>query len=252
MTSPSTAQSARLVGARTGAQIPSSSVQAPDAATAYAIQDATLAALGPIAGWKVGAPGPQGTISCAPLPASGVLASGAVLSGPFWRWRGMEVEAALRLGQDLLPQGRLLTREELAPTFDAVLPALEVIESRYTDFTSADPMANLADLGCHGALIVGAPMDMAPAALDLLQIDAALHFDGQPATQALGGNAAQDVWRMLAWLALHCEQRGIPLRKGQIVTTGSCITPQRAEMGTLVRGTVNGVGVVEMQFAALP
>jgi 2-keto-4-pentenoate hydratase len=121
------------------------------------------------------------------LPASGVLASGAVLSGPFWRWRGMEVEAALRLGQDLLPQGRLLTREELAPTFDAVLPALEVIESRYTDFTSADPMANLADLGCHGALIVGAPMDMAPAALDLLQIDAALHFDGQPATQALGG-----------------------------------------------------------------
>jgi len=37
---------------------------------AYAIQDATLAAIGPVGGWKVGAPGPGQQPICAPLPAA--------------------------------------------------------------------------------------------------------------------------------------------------------------------------------------
>lgn len=239
----------QLIAARTGPQLPWQPLTPPDAAAAYAIQDATLAAIGPIAGWKVGAPGPQGNITCAPLPASGVLASGAVLSGPAWRWRCMEVEAALRLGRDLLPQGRLLTRAALAPAFDAVLPALEVVESRLIDAPNAHPLANLADLACHGALVLGAPMALAPADLDLTTLHAALHFNGQPVAQAQGGNVAQDVWRLLAWLALHCEQRGQPLRKGQVVTTGSCTPAQVAAMGTRVDGLLNGVGAVALHFA---
>jgi hypothetical protein len=41
------------------------------------MQDATVAALGPIGGWKVGAKSPEAEPVCAPLPASGMLASGA-------------------------------------------------------------------------------------------------------------------------------------------------------------------------------
>ena len=239
----------QLAGARDGRLLPWQQMLPADTAAAYAVQDATLALLGPHNAWKVGSPGPAGAIHCAPLPARGVLASGATLSGPQWQWRCIEVEAALRLGRDLHPQGRLLTREELLPAFDAVLPAIEVVETRYVDGRSSDPLAKLADLQCHGALLLGEPSRLAPADLDLRQLHATLAFNGEPVADTVGGNPAQDVWRMLAWLALHCEQRGLPLRQGQVVTTGSCTGLLAAPAGAQVRGEVAGLGVVELRFA---
>ena len=54
---------------------------------AYAIQDATLAAIGPIGGWKVAASGPGLAPVCAPLPAQGLLPGGAALRGSAWHLR---------------------------------------------------------------------------------------------------------------------------------------------------------------------
>ena len=251
MTIDQTAQ--RLVAARSGGTlVPWREVLPPGWAAAYAQQDATLALLGPAAGWKVGAPDAFAEPHCAPLPAAGVLASGALLVGPAWRWRCIEVEVALRLGRDLDPQGRLLTRDELAPAFDAVLPAIEVVETRLAEAREADPLARLADLQCHGALVLGAPSLLAPDALDLPAVHATLMFDDHAAAQTAGGNPAQDVWRLLGWLALHCARRGQPLRKGQVVTTGSCTGLLVAPVGALVRaelalGSVD-LGAVELRF----
>lgn len=219
-----------------------------DLAAAYALQEATLAALGPVAGWKVGAKGPQAEPQCAPLPASSMHASGVTLTGPAWQWRCIEVEVALRLGRDLDPQGRLLAPAELAQAFDAVLPAIEVVETRLAEGKTADPLAHLADLLCHGALVLGSPSALTPAQLDLRTVEASLDFGATSAARTHGGNPAQDVWRLLAWLALHCAQRGQPLRAGQIVTTGSCTGLLAAPVGALVRGEVVGVGAVELRF----
>jgi len=246
----------RLAAARaTNTLVHSADIQLPDAAAAYAVQGATLALLSPqgaaadsIGGWKVGAADIQAAQHCAPLPRAGLFASGATLSGPQWRWRFVELEAALRLGRDLDPQGRLLSREELAPAFDAVLPTLEVVESRLADGRAAHPMARLADLQSHGALVVGAPSALAPRDLDLRALDATLTFDGAEAVQTHGGNPAQDVWRLLAWLALHCAERGMPLRRGQIVTTGSCTGLVAAPLVAQVQGHIAGLGSVSLRF----
>ncbi|WP_431096289.1 2-keto-4-pentenoate hydratase [Polaromonas aquatica] len=215
---------------------------------AYAIQDATLAAIGPAAGWKVGAKDSHAEPHCAPLPASGIHASGVTLRGSAWRWRCVEVEVAFRLGRDLDPKGKLLAPAELAEAFDAVLPVVEVVESRLLDGQAADPLAQLADLQCHGALVLGSPSAFAPAQLDLRTAEASLDFGTTSAAHTRGGNPAQDVWRLLSWLALHCAQRGQPLRTGQIVTTGSCIGLLPAPLDTTVRGEIAGVGAVELRF----
>ncbi|EJL81257.1 2-keto-4-pentenoate hydratase [Polaromonas sp. CF318] len=247
MTPQQTAQ--LLISARTGGPAaPWRDILPADRAGAYAIQDATLAAIGPIAGRKVGAKSPQAEPHCAPLPASGIHASGVTLTGPAWRWRCMEVEVAFRLGRDLDPQGRLLPTEEVAAAFDAVLPAMEVVESRLAEGHVADPLAQLADLQCHGALVLGSPSTLAPAQVDLRMVEASLSFNGTVAAHTRGGNPAQDAWRLLAWLALHCAQRGQPLRAGQIVTTGSCTGMLNAPLGVPVRGEVMGVGAVELRF----
>jgi 2-keto-4-pentenoate hydratase len=94
-----------------------------DRTSAFAIQDATLDRIGPLGGWKVGASGPEAEPNCAPLPASGLLATGARL-GPEFRLRGLEVEVALRVGRALAAEDAALPDRELARAFDAVYPAI--------------------------------------------------------------------------------------------------------------------------------
>ncbi|HSI54924.1 MAG TPA: fumarylacetoacetate hydrolase family protein [Ramlibacter sp.] len=239
----------RLAAAHKGAPaVAHLDVLPPDRDNAFAVQDATLAALGPVGGWKVGAKGPTMEPSCAPLPARGVLASGARLIGPPWHMRGIEVEVAVRLGRDLVPQDGEPGADTVRAAVDAVLPAIEVVETRLADWRESVPLAQLADLQSHGALIVGAPSALNVNDLDLRKVKAYLAFDGQPVANTLGANPAADIWRLVGWLAWHCAQRGQPLRAGQVITTGSCTGMLFAPEGALVQAEVAGIGRIELQF----
>src|ERR1700744_3474273 len=57
---------------------------------AYAIQDRMAAAPGNIGGWKIGAPSPDATPMYAPMPLAWIAATGSVLAGDRWRYRGLE------------------------------------------------------------------------------------------------------------------------------------------------------------------
>ncbi len=218
-----------------------------DAEIAYAVQDAQLQRLGPIGGWKVGSKGDGSLPACAPLPASGVLASGAPLRGPQWRMRGLEVELALRVGRDYHPGDQVPDEAELRTVFDAILPAIEVVETRLGHPPCTNPWAGMADLQSHGALIIGAAQPL-PATLSLRQIAASLHIDGQEITRTTGGNPA-DLWPMLGWLALHCARRGQPWCQRQVITTGSCTGLQLARAGRQIEGALAGIGAVSFSFA---
>lgn len=245
---PSFAAQLLLATRQGGPAVDAQTVLALSPQEAYAVQDATLAHMGPIGGWKVGAAGPNAEPGCAPLPASCLVPSGAVLQGAPWVLRGVEVEVALRLGRDLDPQGLLLSPEELAPAFDAVLPVIEVVESRLADREASGPLAQMADLMSHGALVLGPPSSVLPAQVDLRTVDARLAFGDQTVVDTHGGNPAADIWRLVAWLALHCAQRGHPLRAGQIITTGSCTGMLQAPAGALVQAQLAGIGDVAVQF----
>lgn len=220
----------------------------PDRRAAYAVQDATLVALGPVGGWKVGAKHLEAEPTAAPLPAAGLLPGGCTLLGPDWQLRGIELEVAVRLGRDLAPADAHLPAQDLLQAIDAVLPAIEVVESRLADWRQADPMAQLADLQSHGALVLGAPVPPRPELLDLRQAQIELLFDSQAVASARGAHPAPDLWRLLGWLAWHAVQRGQPLRAGDVVTTGSCSGLLFAGEGCHVLGAVNGLGRVELRF----
>ena len=238
----------RLLSARDGALVQSTGVLPPDAAGAYAVQDAIMAALGPIGGWKVGAKGPESEPACAPLPARGLIPSGARLIGAPWLMRGVEVEVAFRLGRDLNPSDGNMLPRDLALAVDAVLPVIEVVETRLADWAEAGALAKLADLQSHGALVLGPPSALAAASVDLRTTSARLQFDGAEVASTTGGNPAADIWRMLAWLAFHCVQRGVPLKAGQIITTGSCTGMLFAPAGSRVEAELSGIGKVSLEF----
>ena len=247
MSVPVDAAAARLVQARDGIPVRWREVLPADRAAAFAVQDATLARIGPAGGWKVGAKSPEALPTCAPLPAAGLLTSGTRLVGAPWRLRGVELEVAVRFARDL-PCESAPSLADLQGAIDAVLPAIEVVETRLADWRESDALAQLADLQTHGALVLGAPSTLAAADLDLRQVEAYLAFDGQPVASARGANPAGDVWRLLSWLAVHCTERGQPLRAGDVVTTGSCTGMLFAAEGAHVLGALNGLGRVELQF----
>lgn len=231
---PVAAAQALCLARRDGRRVPSTLLKSRDRDEAYAIQDATLAAIGPIGGWKVGASGPGQEPVCAPLPAEGLLPNGALLQGSAWRLRGAAAEVAFRLGSDLPPRARPYTRDEVAQAIASVLPAIEVAETRLADWLDADPAALLADLQCHGGLVLGEPEAFEPAWFDLGRTEVVMRFDEQVVAHTVGEHAHPDVGGLLVWLANHCMARGAGLKAGQVVTTGSCTGMLFASQGTAV------------------
>ena len=153
----------------------------PDAATAYAIQQAVIAGLGQRTGaWKIGAKAPGGAASGAPIPASLVFESPArVAHGGFFRVL-LELEIAFRFSEAIEPRGEAYARDEVLARVGVVLPAIEIVDSRFGEWPNIAPLAQLADAQNNGALITGHPLAYAGLArgLDFVSPRLELSFDG--------------------------------------------------------------------------
>lgn len=213
----------RLIAARGGAPLAPDAVMPADLDEAHAIQEATAAALGGIAGWKVGAATPDAEATFAPLPAPGVRGEGAAWVSTA-RWVGVEVEIAFRVARtiDADLADRLDEPAGFALAFDAAMTTIEIVETRLDPWDEAPLLAKAADLFGHGGLIVGRPVPLDGLALDFASLPARLGIAGADPIATRGGNPAGDPRHLLLPLARHCLARGVPLRAGQIATTGSC------------------------------
>lgn len=235
-----------------GSRIPAAELPVADEAQAYAVQNAWVAQLSragsSVGGWKVGAPNLVSEPNAAPLPAACLRASGSHLGAKAAQLRVVELELALRLRRDLQPGDRLPSREEIAEAIGEVLPVIELLDSRLVETLKGPAFTRLADLGNHGALVMGAPaQDVDPRTLDLTRLHTRLCIDGQEAVNVTGGHTSPDLWRLLAWLARHAQARGLPLRAGQVITTGSCTGLVVAEPGAVVEGELTGIGQVSLR-----
>ncbi len=238
-----------LAGAWNGApRVSAATLPIADDAQAYAVQEALAGLLGPVAGWKVGASSDTGEPNAAPLPASVVRPAGTRLGLASRSLRLIELEVAVRLRKDLQPGERLLSRDEVMDAVEAVLPVIEVVDSRLAEARDAPAATRLADLQSHGALVYGAPSGVDPRAVDMTRLRTRLWFDGALATDVTGAHAAPDIWRLIAWLARHAQARGRPLRAGDVVTTGSCTPPVIAAQGARVAGEISDLGRLEFQL----
>lgn len=219
-----------------------------DAGEAYAIQDAVNAAMGPVGGWKVGAKGADAPPSCAPLPQTLVHPAPAAFRPSASGKTGIEVELAVRLGQDLPPRALPYTRDEVISAIESIHPAVEIVSYRLDDHGRQHPLSVLADALGNDALLVGTASP-GPVAIDQTAQPVELYFNGEKRVATVGGNAAGDIFRLLVWLANHAAQRCGGLRAGQIVTTGTCTGLIQAEPGTQIRAVFPGVGSMEFLVA---
>jgi 2-keto-4-pentenoate hydratase len=215
-----------------------------DRAAAFAIQAKAAEGVA-IGGWKVGAAGPDKPCICAPMPASGIVASPAALQAGLMR--GIEAEIAFRIGHDLPPRATPYSRAEVIAAMATAHPSIEILESAYIDPDLVDPLSNLADSIMHGGFVVGPGL----AAWH------GLEFQGITVTQTIGaeamqrtGNPAGDMIRLVEWLANEGAVWAGGLKAGQIVTCGSWTGKTPAPAGAKVAVSFPGVGEARAVFAA--
>jgi 2-keto-4-pentenoate hydratase len=223
----------------------------PDAATAYAIQQAVIAGLGDSTGaWKIGAKAPGGAAAGAPIPASLVLRSPArVAHDGFFRVL-VELEIAFRFAEAIEPRGRAYARDEVLSKVGVVLPAIEIVDSRFAEWPNVAPLAQLADAQNNGALITGHPVAYAGLArgFDFVSPELELSFDGASLLPEATGNPAGDPRELLVWFVNHCAAMGITIEPEWTITTGSYVGAHRLDKAGIVRGHIDGLGEVEIEL----
>ena len=155
-----------------------------------------------------------------------VHAAPAVLSAAQFIVPLLECEVAFVLGADLPPRDQAYTRSEIEAAIEAVVPAMEIADSRWP--ADAPGLLKLADSMGNGAFIAGTPLrDWRKLDLDNLAVT--LTHDGSVIDR---GNSARILGNPLLAVIALANAQPLPsggLKRGQIVTTGSCTTPTAAK-----------------------
>jgi 2-keto-4-pentenoate hydratase len=224
-------------------------------AEGHAAQAALAALAGEAIGWKIAATSEAGQRHIGvshPLAgrlfARFAVANGATLDAGPMHMRVAEPELAFRFGRDLPPREHDYTRAEVLDTVAALHLAIEVPDSRIQNFASAGAPQLLADDACAGFFVLG-PAVPDWRSLDLPRQPAAIaREDDGRSHEGSGANVLGDPVAGLVWLVNDCRSRGVALRAGEIVTTGTCAKPMPIEPGARVTANFAALGSVHVRF----
>jgi 2-keto-4-pentenoate hydratase len=134
----------------------------------------------------------------------------------------LECETAFLLGRDLPARDVPYERAEIEAAVEAIVPAMEIADCRWA--AGAPDLLKLADDMGNGAFVAGSAVTDWRM-IDLAGIDIALAHGGSVIER---GNAAKILGDPLAAVQALANAQPLPaggLRRGQIVTTGTCTTP---------------------------
>ncbi|MGU7770279.1 fumarylacetoacetate hydrolase family protein [Burkholderia sp. MR1-5-21] len=216
---------------------------------AYAVQHATLRAMRSApAGWKIGSKSHDGPIQGAPLPASTVHRSPAMLACDAFVKPGLELEIAFVLGRRFKALSGPCSDDAVLDGIASVHAAIEVVASRFSAWPNVDKLWQLADLQNHGALILGEGVPYDPC---YPFVAPAMHFtfDGKNVVEGKPANPAGDPRRLPGWLVRHCLSRGLTLEPGCVLTCGSYTGMYFPGEAGVARGAIEGLPPVELMLA---
>lgn len=159
-------------------------------------------------------------------------------------WPRVEVEVGFLLNADL--PGAECTEEDVLAATEALVPSIELIDTRITDW-KIELCDTIADNASSAGFVLGEAR-VAPRDIDVKGIDAVLRCNGEVVatgrTDAVLGNPVTAV----AWLARKVEGFGVRLRKGDLVLPGSCTRAIDAHAGDEFVADFTGLGCVRLSF----
>ena len=129
---------------------------------------------------------------------------------------------------------------------DFVVPAVEVIDSRYRDF-KFDLKSVIADNTSSSRFVVGGRARNLDE-LDLRTLGVVLEINGEPRTMAAGAAVLGNPLAAVAMLANHLGARGQEIPAGTFVMTGGVTEAVSVNVGDSVSVRYQDLGSVSMRF----
>jgi len=183
-----------------------------------------------------------------------VLSQDAPIAAGAYCFPRIEVEIGYVLGAPLPGAG--CTEEDVLAATEYIVPSLELIDSRITNWQIKLP-DTIADNASSAGVILGSarktPAELAAAGIDLANIDAVLYSGpiGAEGTEVARGNTSavlgNPTW-CVAWLARKVADFGVKLEAGHLIIPGSCTRAIDANPGTAFRAEFAGLGTVTASF----
>lgn len=225
-------------------------------AEAYAIQ-AELARLSgqSVSGWKIAATslagqkhiGVDGPLA-GRLLANRVLAGGANISLSGNLMRVAEAEFTFRFGQSLPKRVEAYSVEEVLAAVESLHCAIEIPDSRYHDFARVGAPQLIADDACACWFLLGEATSADWRSLNLSEHKLDAYLNSERAASGIGSNALGDPRVALTWLANELNTFADGLKAGEVVTTGTCITPVPIAPGDHLLADFGMLGQIEASF----
>ena len=208
----------------------------------------------PLFGWKIAATSEAGQrhINVAGPMAGRILAETVLPDGGAASMAGnamrvAEPEFAFRMATDLLPRAAPYDVAEVLAAVETLHPAIEIPDSRFADFVSAGEAQLIADNACAHLFVLGAPSRADWRKRDLIEERPRITLRGETFI-GHGRNVLGDPRVALAWLVNELRALGVPVRAGQVVTTGTCHPPLPIDGGDAMEVDFGDLGRVSVKF----
>ena len=223
----------------------------------YAIQSHLMEfSRAPLFGWKIAATSLAGQRHvkvdgplAGRLLAEKVLGNGATISLATSNMRVAEIEFAFRFGRDLPPRPGAYDVAEVMAAVATLHPAIEIPDSRFNDFCVVGAPQLIADNACANLFILGPAVEIDWRGLDLAAHPVSGVVVGKSEHSGKGSNVLGDPRVALAWLVNELSGLGIPILGGEVVTTGTCVTPIAVVPGDEVRASLGPLGALSVRFS---
>ena len=186
-------------------------------------------------------------------PFSGCLLSASTYPSPArlkanaFTHKLIEAEFAFELDADVPAASIPYTKDSIAAFVGSLLPAIEVVDWRYTDWTTVGVESLVADNAVHGAWIRG-ERHKKWREFDLSVHDVQLFVNGKVTEKGSGAAVLGHPLNALAWLANELPKHGLSLKAGDLVTTGVATNVYFAETGDKIQADFGALGTVDLEW----
>jgi 2-keto-4-pentenoate hydratase len=173
--------------------------------------------------------------------------SPARLNARDFSMRVIEAEFSFQLAGDLPREGAPYDRESVADAVAAILPSIEIVDTRYTVWTAVPLPSLISDNGCNGGWVRGNATE-AWRQLDLASHEVRLRVNGEEKLSGSGAAVLGHPLNSLVWLANTLCEQGKALKAGDLVSTGVCTDIYLAEPGDQIVADFGTLGTVAISF----
>jgi 2-keto-4-pentenoate hydratase len=157
----------------------------------------------------------------------------------------VEPEIAILINQEISGSGH--TRYTIQSHVEAVMPALEVVDTRYKEYKFS-LVDNISDNSSGARVVLGAPKKLSQ--VDDIRLSGVLLWsEGHTLDTGIGANSMGDPLASIAWLANFLAQQELSIPAGSIIMTGGLTKAHPAKSKQTFLAEFGGLGYVKAYFS---